>query len=181
MDYTALFNSMFPDFFSADYIRQMPPDWAFTELVMDLRETRPEETGFQNPGGVTFGVYEGEIEPLRAAVARVDESWVRYFGEGSRVFCAFDGDGIVSFCILSDWGCHQGLRVGGPGCVGTVPKYREKGIGLEMVRRATEILRGEGFDLSWIHYTHLARWYAKLGYRRVLTWNGKGFIPDGER
>ena len=181
MDYRELFDSMFPDFFTGDHIRQMQPERVFAELVMDLRKERPRETGFQAPGGVTFGVYDGAIGPLRKAVAQVDENWVRYFDENTRAFCAFDGEEVVSFCILSDWGRHQGLRVGGPGCVGTVPEYRERGIGLEMVRRATDILRDEGFDISWIHYTHLARWYEKLGYQTVLTWNGKGFIPDGER
>ena len=77
---------------------------------------------------------------------------------------------------MDDWGMHDGLRISGPGCVGTVPAYRKKGIGLEMVRRATIMLKEEGFDLSWIHYTHIGPWYEKLGYRTVLRWNGKGFI-----
>ena len=106
----------------------------------------------------------------------MEEDWVQYFGEKSRVYCAFDGEAIASFCIMDDWGMHDGLRISGPGCVGTVPAYRKKGIGLEMVRRATIMLKEEGFDLSWIHYTHIGPWYEKLGYRTVLRWNGKGFI-----
>ncbi|SDB63952.1 GNAT family N-acetyltransferase [Butyrivibrio sp. INlla16] len=57
-------------------------------------------------------------------------------------FCAFDKDEVVAFCILSDFGTKDNLKIGGPGCVGTIPKYREKGIGLEMVRRATVLLKG---------------------------------------
>ena len=99
---------------------------------------------------------------------------------GGRIFCAFDGDRTAAFCFLSDMGRYQGLRIGGPGCVGTVPEDRRQGIGLEMVRRATEILRRDGFDLSWIHYTHVGPWYMKLGYRPVLRWNSGGLLPGGE-
>ena len=99
-----------------------------------------------------------------------------YFNGRNRVFCAFDRDEIASFCILEDWGNREGFRFGGPGCVGTVPEYRKQGIGLEMVRRATNVLIEDGFDISWIHYTHLPQWYEKLGYQTILQWNCKGII-----
>ena len=91
---------------------------------------------------------------------------------------AFDGEKIASFCVLEDIGVIDGMRIGAPGCVGTVPEYRRRGIGLEMVRRATETLRREGYDISWIHFTHLAGWYSKLGYSTVLRWNRGGFLPE---
>ncbi len=72
--------------------------------------------------------------------------------------------------------CELPDILAGPGCVGTLPQYRKQGIGLEMVRRATLLLKAEGFDLSWIHYTHLERWYGKLGYKTVLRWNREGLI-----
>ena len=75
-------------------------------------------------------------------------------------------------------GHFNGLNIGGPGCVGTIPEYRRRGIGLEMVRLATEILRNDGFDLSWIHYTHLEHWYMKLGYKPVLKWNSSSILPE---
>ena len=43
--------------------------------------------------------------------------------------------------------------------------------------RKREILKRDGFDLSWIHFTHLEKWYMKLGYEPVLHWNCKGFVP----
>ena len=49
---------------------------------------------------------------------------------------------------------------------------------LEMVRRATKILQKDGFDLSWIHYTHLALWYSRLGYEPVLWWNREGILRE---
>lgn len=176
MDYKELFNEMHPGFFANSYVAGMPEVYIFTELVMDLRKERPEVPAYRPPEGITFSRYSGDIGPLREAVAQVDDDWVQYFGEETPVYCAFDGGKIAAFCILSDWGVHEGLRIGGPGCVGTVPAYRGKGIGLEIVRLATELQREEGFGLSWIHYTHLEKWYSRLGYRTVLKWNRNGFI-----
>ena len=45
-----------------------------------------------------------------------------------------------------------------------------------MVRRATARLKEKGFDLSWIHYTHLAAWYERLGYEAVLRWDRDGLV-----
>ena len=175
MNYQQLFDSMYPGFFPKT---GMPEDLIFTELAMDLHQDKPREVPFVCPEGLCFGEYHGETGVLREAVGQVDEDWVQYFNDNTPVFCAFDRDQIAAFCILSDWGAHQGLRIGGPGCVGTIPEYRKKGIGLEMVRQATELLGEKGIDLSWIHYTHLERWYQKLGYQTVLKWNCKGMITD---
>ena len=92
-------------------------------------------------------------------------------------YCAFDGEKVVSFCILDEMGICQGLRIAGPGCVGTVPAYRKKGIGLKMVQNATAILKDRGYDISYIHYTQVGHWYARLGYRTVLRWNCRGILP----
>lgn len=180
MDYTELFNSMHPDFFREEGIRALSGDWVFTELVMDLRKASPSVTPPDCHNEISFGEYHGELSALRNAVRSVDEDWVQYFNEGERFFCAFDGEMIAAFCSLSDMGRFHGLHIGGPGCVGTVPEFRRRGIGLEMVRLATETLRQDGFDLSWIHYTHLANWYMKLGYQPVLRWNKDGILPDVE-
>ena len=66
------------------------------------------------------------------------------------------------------------VRVGGPGCVGTLPAYRRRGIGLKMVEKATQILKERGFDYSYIHYTGVGPWYAKLGYELILQWDKHG-------
>lgn len=187
MNYTELFNCLHPGFFQEESIRALPRDWVFTELVMDLRDIRqgPNEYNSRDlgslPAGITFGEYHGELAALREAVSQVDEDWVQYFKEGDRFYCAFDGKRIISFCILADMGRFHGLHIGGPGCVGTIPEFRRQGIGLKMVRSATETLRQDGFDLSWIHYTHLAHWYVKLGYQPVLRWNSGGILQDTER
>lgn len=176
MNYTEIFNNLHPDFFKEENIRAMPRDWVFTELVMDLRGDLPNVMPTHFWKGITFGEYQGELATLRDAVAQVDEDWVQYFTEECRYYCAFDNKKIIAFCSLTDMGWFQGVHIGGPGCVGTIPEYRERGIGLEMVRLATETLRQDGFDLSWIHYTHLAHWYMKLGYQPVLRWNSGGIL-----
>ena len=181
MNYTELFLSMHPGFFREESIRALPRDWTFTELVMDLRNNLPDVKPPHCPNGITFREYHGELTALRDAVRQVDEDWVQYFKEGYRFYCAFDGEKIIAFCNLADLGQFQGLHIGGPGCVGTIPEFRRQGIGLEMVRLATETLRQDGFDLSWIHYTHLAHWYIKLGYQPVLRWNSGGILLDMER
>lgn len=178
MNYAELFYFMHPDFFKKERIRTLPKDKVFTELVMDLRETVPEMMPSRPQDEITFGEYHGRLAPLLEAVARVDEGWVQEYTEEERYYCAFDGEKIAAFCCLSDMAQFQGLHIGGPGCVGTLPEYRRRGIGLEMVRLATETLRQDGFDISWIHYTHLENWYKKLGYRPVLRWNSGGMIAE---
>ena len=176
MEYRSLFERMHPGFFGAAFIKSLPEDAVYAELIMDLRSSGPNPAPDPCPGHISFGMYSGEPGMLREAVSRVDEDWIQYYGGKNRAFCAFDGERIASFCILEDWGILDGLHIGGTGCVGTVPAYRKQGIGLEMVRRATNVLKAEGFGISWVHYTHLWSWYEKLGYRTVLEWNRGGFI-----
>ncbi|MCM1308889.1 MAG: GNAT family N-acetyltransferase [Butyrivibrio sp.] len=181
MNYAELFNSLYPGFFQEESIRTMPENWVFTELLMDLRKDLPKAVTPDSPNGITFGEYHGELAALRNAVSMVDEDWVRYFNEGDRFYCAFAGETIAAFCGLADMGRIRGFHIGDPGCVGTVPEFRRRGIGLEMVRLATETLKRDGYDLSWIHYTHLADWYMKLGYKPILCWNSGGFLQNTEK
>lgn len=48
------------------------------------------------------------------------------------------------------------------------------GIGLTMVKNVPRILKDEGYDYSYIHYTGAALWYEKLGYQTSLKWNKNG-------
>ena len=174
MQYAELFHSLHPDFFRQDFIRSLPPEDVFSELILDLHAFVPDP--LPAPDGITFGLYEGSLEALHEAVRLVDEDWVQYFGSGSSVFCAMAGEQLVSFCILDDMGTHQGRRISGPGCVGTIPAFRQRGVGLKLVQLATEHLKRQGYDLSWIHYTHLAPWYSRLGYETVVRWNSTGLL-----
>lgn len=176
IDWQALFNQLHPGFFNIPHIRNLPEDGTWEELALFLSDFRPDALEIPVPDGITFGYYRGTLDALRAEVERVDEGWPRLFKEDTRVYCAFDGDHIASFCMLEDMGTFDGLRVAGPGCVGTLPDYRRKGIGLKMVQNATALLAGEGYDVGYIHYTGVGPWYARLGYRTVLRWNRRGFV-----
>ena len=178
-----LFEYMHPGFFEKPSTQTLPEGAVMEEMLLRLKDYDGGETAegagaAALPEGIRFGFYDGSMEKLRGAVEQVADGWLQYYTLKSRIFCAFDGDRIASFCILEDMGFWRGLFIGGPGCVGTVPEYRRRGIGLEMVRRATLILKEEGCDISYIHYTGVAHWYEKLGYRSVLRWNRKGFLKD---
>lgn len=174
INYTDLFNTLHPGFFQEEHIRSLPPEEVFEEQILDLHTFSPDAVKIACPEHITFGMYHGDLPSLHQAVAQVDESWVQYFSQGDSVYCAMDGDKVVSFCLLDEFGEYQGLRIGGPGCVGTVPSARGQGIGLKMVQNATQILKEQGYDLSYIHYTHVGRWYAKLGYETILHWSAQG-------
>lgn len=178
MNYKELFLAFNPGFFEREGIRNLPETAVATELVMDLHACEELNKPVPCPAHITFGEYHGEIENVREAVKKVEEGWVKYFNESDRVYCAFDGDKIVAFCNADEMGCVEGKRIGGPGCVGTVPAYRKQGIGLEMVRRATLLLKEDGVDIGWIHYTSLSSWYSKIGFKPVFRWNCKGFVEE---
>lgn len=179
-EYEALFNSMHPEFFKQDYLKNFPIDKTCDEMIMDLTDFNNDIYEKSFPSNITFGFYSGTVQEIQEAVAKVDEGWLEYYKDTNRVYCGFIDNKIASFCLLEDMGTHdfnnRRIRVGGPGCVGTIPEFRNKGIGLVMVKKGTEILKNEGYDISYIHYTGVADWYAKLGYKTVLTWNKNGII-----
>lgn len=150
--------------------------------------------------GCEFGVYTGDESRLREAVAKVDPDWVQYFGVSDEtrrreasdpetdwaqfigsgdVFCATSGGEIASFCILGyddTTILNDGSkRMGSIGCVGTVPEFRRRGIGLEMVAEAAKLLFQRGCGDIFIHYTAVYDWYARLGFqtRMYLKLGGK--------
>lgn len=174
INYVELFNTLHPGFFDQENIRSLPLEDVSEEQILDLHTFSPDAVKVNYPAHITFGMYHGDIERLRQAVAKVDEDWVQYFNQADQVYCAMDGNEVVSFCLLDEFGEYKGLRVAGPGCVGTVPSARGQGIGLKMVQNATQILKEQGFDLSYIHFTHVSHWYAKLGYETILRWSAQG-------
>ncbi len=176
LDYAQMFHHMHPGFFERESIRRIPRDEVFEEMILWLDGFSPDAVKIDAPPRITFDYYDGDLDTLLDAVAQVEEGWLPIYREPNRVFCAFDGGRPVSFCIVEPIESYASLKIGGPGCVGTVPDYRKRGIGLRMVQLATGILKKEGFDLSYIHYTGVAKWYAKLGYQSILKWNGEGLL-----
>ncbi len=146
----------------------------YEEMKGDLTRFQADDFDLPVPPGVSFGWYRGPIEPLHEAVAAVDESWVKYYGPDSPTYCAMLDGEIASFCNAEIWenclASNGKNKVGAPGCVGTVPKYRRMGIGLKMVALACEELKKQGCDTCFIHYTGVGHWYARLGIQPFLTW-----------
>lgn len=178
--YINLFNEMHPGFFEPSRTSHMPEDMIYEEQFLTRDDSELARISIEIPDGITFGFYDGDLETLHAAVAEVDDSWPQYFTPGQKFYCAYVNGEIASFCMASDMGTHSIdgvlVRIGGPGCVGTVPKYRRQGIGLKMIQNVTDYLFEEGYDISYIHYTGVGHWYAKLGYETVLRWNRHGFV-----
>lgn len=178
INYAEMFEALHPGFFEDDGIRSLPPAFVFDEQILDLHKFCEDAVQVNCPEHIAFGFYKGDAAALHTAVREVDEDWVQYFNPNDRVFCAFDAEKVVSFCILDEFGQYAGMKIGGPGCVGTLPAWRKQGIGLKLVQKATAILKAEGFDLSWIHYTHVGHWYARLGYKTVIRWNAQGIVEQ---
>lgn len=175
-----LMESMHPNFFEREDIRNIPEEWTCDEMVLRLKEFDDSKYYKAFDEHVTFGYYTGDFNELTCEVKKVVESWVNFFNEKDRVYCGYIDGKIASFCLIEDMGVHningQILKIGGPGCVGTVPEYRNRGIGLTMVNQVTQILKNEGYDYSYIHYTGVPKWYSKIGYETTVTWNKNGII-----
>lgn len=108
----------------------------------------------------------------------VVQYWVQYFNGKHRIYCGYIDGKVASFCLVEDMGIHNingcKIKIGGPGCVGTLLEYRHRGIGLTMVKHVTQILKEEGYDYSYIHFTSVASWYEKLGYETSIKWSKNG-------
>ena len=182
MDYKALFHLMHPGFFEKEFIQDLDPEDVFVEQIMPLSDFDVSAVDIPVSDGVTFGFYQGDLPSLQAAVREVEEDWVQYFRQDDRVFCAFQDGKVAAFCLLDSMGEYdvdgRHIRIAGPGCVGTVLAFRRQGIGLKMVQLATQILKEEGFDYSYIHFTAVGHWYARLGYQTILHWNYQGILAD---
>ncbi len=171
---------MHPNFFKEDYIKNLPDEWIFDEMILSLDKFDPCKYDRTLDYGISFGYYQGDVYGIKEAVEKVDPDWLQYFSGSQRIYCGYAEGKTASFCMIADFGVYQingrKVRVGGPGCVGTIPECRDKGIGLTMVKNVTRILKEEGYDYSYIHYTSEASWYEKLGYKTLIRWNVKGIL-----
>ncbi len=125
-----LFHSMHPNFFEEENIRTLSEDWTFDEMLLRLEEFDAHRYEKTLDPAITFGFFEGNRAELLKAVEQVDSDWVEFFGGESRVFCGYLDGKVVSFCIVENMGTYeingQILKIGGPGCAGTLPEYRDK-------------------------------------------------------
>ena len=173
-DFGDLLMTMHPHLFEMDSVKNMRPGWFCEDMALALDEWDLADYDLPAPSNIRFERFHGDLESLHKAVLAVDDGWVQYYTEDSPAYVAYDGDKVVSFATISDMGTYKGLKIGGPGCVGTIPEYRKQGIGLKVVGAVTKILKEEGYDVSYIFYTGVAKWYAKLGYQTVTKWGRDG-------
>ncbi len=141
-------------------------DGIFAEMSLDLADYREKTHAIDE---VDYRFFRGSESEIKRAVALVDEEWIQYFDKDQSIFCGYKEGQIVSFCTIEvEKDCilsTGGINVGAVGCVGTLPQYRDLGIGLRMVDLATLFLKNAGCDKAYIHYTHIDKWYEKLGYQ----------------
>ena len=181
-DAITLFNKMHHNHFNPSNLGDMEDGEIMEEQIMYYKDFDANALEIPVPENVTFGWYEGDTSKLMEAVKSVEKSWTQFdcFRTGERIFCAMVNGEIASFCIAEDMGVHElngrKIKIGGPGCVGTVKKFRRQGIGLSMVQKVSQILKEEGYEIGWIHWTGVGHWYARLGYKTVLRWNRNGFV-----
>lgn len=179
-DYILLFNCLHPDFFEKESIRDMSEEFIFDEMILPLAEFDVHKYDKNLADNISFSFYDGDINELKKEVEKVDQQWVPYYDGKGRIYCGYIDGKVASFCLIEDMGSHSIdgciIKIGGPGCVGTLPEYRDRGIGLTMVKHVTQILKEEGYDYSYIHYTGVASWYEKLGYKTSIKWNKNGII-----
>ena len=179
-----LLKGIHPDFFNGKDIRNLSEECVFEEMIMPLDEFEVGAYDKKLDGDVTFGYYNGDADELFEAVEKVIPAWVEIYkedyGKDVKAYCGHIGGKVASFCIVEDMGVHdiggQKIKVGGPGCVGTLPEYRDRGIGLTMVDQVTQIFKDKGYDYSYIHYTGVGPWYGKLGYKTLFRWNKYGVL-----
>lgn len=147
-------------------------DGVFVEMALDLHEYQEKLPSINS---VSFGIYSGDLERVIKLVEKVNPNWCKYFTDTTTIFCGFINKEPVSFCIIPTTAdsilSDDNLKIGGIACVGTVPEYRKRGIGLKMVDMATIYLKNLGYDIAYLHYTHLEKWYKKLGYETVARFS----------
>ena len=179
-DCILLFKSIYPNHFEREVVRGLPDDLVFDEMILPLDEFDIHKYDKKFDDSITFGFYDGDIDELRSNVKKVVEYWAEHFNENDRIYCGYIDGKIASFCCVNDMGTYKingrEIKIGGPGCVGTLPEYRNRGIGLTMVKNVTQILKEEGFDYSYIHFTGIPEWYGKLRYKTSVKWNRNGII-----
>lgn len=175
-----LFHSMHPDFFERKDIQKISNEFIYEEMVLSLDEFEPCIYDRKLDENISFGYFQGDISEIKEAVEKVHQDWPQYYTAAKRIYCGYIDDKIASFCMIENMGEHnmsgKCVKVGGPGCVGTLPEYRHMGIALTMVKHVTQILKEEGYDYSYIHYTGVAPWYGKLGYKTSIRWTAKGIL-----
>lgn len=141
-------------------------DGEYAEMSQDISGYVEKTAPIPN---IEYGFFKGDITELKKSVEIVDSTWPQYFNDPSNIFCGYYNNKVICFCNVEDGEysmiAESGKRTGTIGCVGTLPEFRGRGIGLRMVDLATVYLKEQGYNKCYISYTGIDHWYAKLGYK----------------
>ncbi len=163
------------------------PDTAY-DLVRDL-------VNYQTPAGVLERAAphvdirlaaQDEVAPILEFEQRVFPFWAKYYamtadaGRYGDILAAWDGTQVVGTLLLEKvdfarfspngvWNQILGDHTGAIGAVGVADDHRERGIGIAMVAKASEILQARAVHNCVIGWTDLLSFYGRLGY---TVWRG---------
>ena len=150
-----------------------------TGYTYDMTTALPAEKHAEAPEGVEF-VLSCVDDAVRETVNAVNPQWMGVFDSTDEdVILAKTEGRIVGFCLACAWNrFYSGRRdVGSVACVGVLPGYRTRGIGLAMVSRALGYLEEEGFRRAELLYTYIPGWYGKLGFEPLhRLWMGEKIL-----
>lgn len=157
--------------------------WAYSEesvdMVMDLNQ-------FILPGEIINRVEKSGIKLVTAhsdnypqLLIFEDENfpnWSTYFrsatvGESQEsILIAINKNNQILGSVLVGkksviWNQILGNNVGTLGALGVKETARGQGVGLALAAKATEILKEENLDKSYLGWTWLVDWYGRLGYK----------------
>lgn len=155
-------------------------DWTSVNMRLDLRKFDKSALKIHHcPVDVTFRLAEkSDHDELLAAVAAVNENWLKYFeNSDDPVLLAVRGGTIVGFEFLSTEDVRftfAGEMIGSVGCVGVIPEARRSGIGLRLVAEGLHRLKAQGCTSVELLYVALVEWYARLGFETMhRQWMGE--------
>ncbi|MBE6658543.1 MAG: GNAT family N-acetyltransferase [Ruminococcaceae bacterium] len=130
--------------------------------------------GIPRPENVTYRFAAAtDTDELLTAVERTDSGWTSLYRDcDDDILLAICDGRIVGFELLGEYGgifTQNAHKHGSIGCVGVIPEYRRRGIGLDMTARAVQMLKDRGCDKIQLLYLVLDHWYGKLGFYKTST------------
>jgi ribosomal protein S18 acetylase RimI-like enzyme len=161
-------------------------EFGYIETIYDLTInlddyiTPPDLIASAESTGITFTLATGNN---RNKILEFEErefpSWHQYYRAAQKpqniLIAKDDKDNILGTALLDDpdsrrtgellWQELLSGKIGTMGCLGVAEHARERGIGLAMAARATEILKARNVNTIYLGWTWLVDWYGKLGYK----------------
>ncbi len=154
-------------------------DFVSVNMNLDTEKFDINSLDIPVPENVTYRyARESEHDKVIEAVKKVVPDWVQYYEntEDKILIALCDGE-IAAFELINEYGgifTKGNIKHGCIGCVGTVPQFRNRGIGLYMTAVGADLLKTEGCDSIQLLYVERVKWYGKIGFTvESKQWHGK--------